>query len=220
MIRRMKDRNYDVVVVDPIYKVITGDENNASEMALFCNQFDKICAETGCSVIYCHHHSKGTQGQKNVIDRSSGSGVFARDPDAILDLTEIDVPESVYMENAPTDYATAWRVEGSLREFSNFRPFSCWFAFPIHRLDESGVLNEFYSKGSAGANFSKSPNFSTPTSRLADLDMAYGCTAMDGQTTVTEMANILGKSEKTVRRYIEEFSDHYSVEKSIVKKRT
>lgn len=220
MVRRMKDRNYDVVVVDPIYKVITGDENNASEMALFCNQFDKICTETGCSVIYCHHHSKGTQGQKNVIDRSSGSGVFARDPDAILDLTEIDLPENVYVENAPNDYATAWRVEGSLREFSNFRPFSCWFAFPIHLLDENGVLNEYFSKGSTGANFSKRSNFSTKSSRLADLDVAFGFLAINGQVSLDELASFMNKSAKTVRRHIEEFGNQYFIENSIVKKRS
>lgn len=219
LIRRMKDRNYDVVVVDPIYKVITGDENNASEMALFCNQFDRICAETGCSVIYCHHHSKGTQGQKNVIDRSSGSGVFARDPDAILDLAEIDLSESVYLEYTPSDQATAWRVEGSLCEFPNFRPFSCWFVFPIHKLDQSGVLAEYYVKGSSGANFSKSKNFSTKSARQADLETAFGCIAINGCANLAELAEMMDKSTKTVRRYIDEFSDQFFVEKSIVRRR-
>ena len=68
------------VIIDPIYKVITGDENSADQMAHFCNQFDKICTELGCAVIYCHHHSKGNQGFKKSMDRASGSGVFARDP--------------------------------------------------------------------------------------------------------------------------------------------
>lgn len=219
LIRHMKDRNYDVVVIDPIYKVIMGDENNATEMAMFCNQFDRICTETGCSVIYCHHHSKGTQGQKNVIDRSSGSGVFARDPDAILDLAEIDVPESVYLEYAPNDRATAWRVEGSLREFPNFRPFSCWFDFPIHKIDESGVLSEYYVKGSSGANFSKRKNFSTKSTRQADLETAFGYVAINGCAELAELAKMMAKSTKTVRRYVEEFSDQFSVEKSIVRKR-
>lgn len=80
LIRRAKKRNYRAVVIDPIYKVITGDENSASEMANFCNQFDKIAEATGASVIYAHHHSKGAQGSKKSMDRASGSGVFARDP--------------------------------------------------------------------------------------------------------------------------------------------
>ena len=58
LVRRVRDMNLDAIVLDPIYKVITGDENNASDMGAFCNQFDRICTETGCSAIYCHHHSK------------------------------------------------------------------------------------------------------------------------------------------------------------------
>ena len=83
-----------MIVIDPIYKVITGDENSASEMAHFCNHFDKICNELGATVVCCHHHSKGSQGQKSSRDRSSGSGVFSRDPDAIIDLIELEINES------------------------------------------------------------------------------------------------------------------------------
>lgn len=91
LIRRAMKRNYVAVIIDPIYKVITGDENAADKMAFFCNQFDRICADLGSAVIFCHHHSKGAQGQKSSRDRSSGSGVFARDPDAILDLIELRI---------------------------------------------------------------------------------------------------------------------------------
>ena len=90
LIRRACKKDYIAVIIDPIYKVITGDENSAAEMSYFCNQFDKICTELGTAVIYCHHHSKGVQGGKRSMDRASGSGVFARDPDALLDLIELE----------------------------------------------------------------------------------------------------------------------------------
>ena len=93
--RRAQKRQYAMVVIDPIYKVITGDENSADQMAKFCNQFDKICHELGASVIYCHHHSKGLQGQKRSMDRASGSGVFARDPDALLDMVQLDLTDDM-----------------------------------------------------------------------------------------------------------------------------
>ena len=92
LIRRAKDKDYKAVIVDPIYKVITGDENSADQMARFCNQFDKVCTELKAATIYCHHHSKGAQGGKRSMDRASGSGVFARDPDAMLDMIELDLP--------------------------------------------------------------------------------------------------------------------------------
>lgn len=86
LIRRAKDKGYAMIILDPIYKVLTGDENSAGDMARFCNNFDQIAAECGCCIVDCHHHSKGAQGAKRSSDRSSGSGVFARDPDAIIDL--------------------------------------------------------------------------------------------------------------------------------------
>lgn len=95
LIRRAAKNHYIAIVIDPIYKVITGDENSAEQMARFCNQFDKICTELGAAVIYCHHHSKGSQGGKKSMDRASGSGVFARDPDAMLDLIELETTDAL-----------------------------------------------------------------------------------------------------------------------------
>ena len=109
LIRRAQKKGYSAVIIDPIYKVITGDENSADQMSAFCNQFDKICTELGCSVIYCHHHSKGSQGQKRSMDRASGSGVFARDPDALIDLIELDIPDRDNIINqAVRDQCAKW----------------------------------------------------------------------------------------------------------------
>lgn len=95
LIHRASKENFIAVVIDPIYKVITGDENSAEQMAKFTNQFDKIATSLNCSVIYCHHHSKGAQGGKRAMDRASGSGVFARDPDAMIDMIELPLTDAV-----------------------------------------------------------------------------------------------------------------------------
>lgn len=200
LIRRAAKKGYTAVIIDPIYKVITGDENSADQMSNFCNQFDKVCTELGCAVIYCHHHSKGSQGSKKSMDRASGSGVFARDPDALLDLIELETTEDLMKqeknkaicaacrcfldaygwpeeelsqddalsstrmleycrENLPkwrmsmleeqVDKAarsaagmTAWRIEGTLREFEKFAPVNLWFDYPMHRIDEVGSLGD------------------------------------------------------------------------------
>jgi RecA-family ATPase len=93
LIRRALKKGYKAIIIDPVYKVLTGDENSAEQMAKFCNQFDMICAQLGCATIVCHHHSKGAQGQKQSQDRASGSGVFGRDPDTIIDLIELEINE-------------------------------------------------------------------------------------------------------------------------------
>lgn len=206
LIRRASKKNYIAIIIDPIYKIITGDENSADQMAAFCNQFDKVCTELGCAVIYCHHHSKGSQGQKRSMDRASGSGVFARDPDALLDMIELEVTDAVITEEYNretirlcTEYLdtnamnwrddvsqddmcvattmletcrrrlcepvldalhrdvelakkavqsrTAWRIEGTLREFPKFDPVQVWFDYPRHRIDTRGILKDLESEG-------------------------------------------------------------------------
>ena len=201
LIRRASKKDYAAVVIDPIYKVITGDENSADQMANFCNQFDKVCTELSCAVVYCHHHSKGSQGAKKSMDRASGSGVFARDPDALLDLIELEKTDALmkqeenkavcaacirwldshspqWRDETPEDslsssvqmlaicsnrlgrqqmaqmegqikeikaavkIRTAWRVEGTLREFPQFEPVNTWFDYPVHKLDDVGCLKD------------------------------------------------------------------------------
>ncbi len=114
------------VIIDPIYKVITGDENSATDMAKFVNLFDDLCKELKTSVIYCHHHSKGAQTGKRAIDRSSGSGVFGRDPDAIVDLTEIPEDQLITARNELFNQAgcqiccAALKEAGAIDEIRDF----------------------------------------------------------------------------------------------------
>lgn len=156
LIQRFKEKNYEAVVIDPIYKVITGDENNATEMSQFCSYFDKVAAEMGVAVIYCHHHSKGAAGKyANAADRSSGSGVFARDPDAILDLSQLKTEghEEQYKNQYPDacDELTAWELSGTLREFPPMPFKRIWFDYPIHRIDEYNFLaSANYAESGAG----------------------------------------------------------------------
>ena len=70
---------------------------------------DGFCGETGCSSIYCHHHSKGAQGAKKAMDRASGSGGFARDPDAQMDMIQLEVTEEM-RSSVGEGRATAWRL--------------------------------------------------------------------------------------------------------------
>ena len=134
------------------------------------------------------------------MDRASGSGVFARDPDALLDLIELELTEDIlkqeenravcaacvqylngclewqndlsqddlcssyqmlnYCENRlnkgqwkalqelldsvrqQVQAITAWRIEGTLREFPKFPPVNLWFHYPVHQVDEVGILSD------------------------------------------------------------------------------
>jgi len=145
LIHRFKNKQYEAVIIDPIYKVITGDENNATEMGKFCSYFDQVATEMEVSVIYCHHHSKGATGKyANAADRSSGSGVFARDPDAILDLREVSTNgiADKYRADHPDacEVLTGWELNGTLREFAPMETRRIWFDYPLHVADDNNYL--------------------------------------------------------------------------------
>ena len=95
IIRRCKNEDFSTIVIDPIYKIMQGAENEAGDIGRMFNNFDKICNELNCSVIICHHHSKGQQFNRKSIDRGSGSGVLGRSPDAIIDFIELEIKEDV-----------------------------------------------------------------------------------------------------------------------------
>lgn len=269
LIRRAQKKEYIAIVIDPIYKVITGDENSADQMAHFTNQFDKVCTELGSAVIYCHHHSKGYQGNKRSMDRASGSGVFARDPDALLDLVELELPDKVikqeeakaaakvifdmiqrvrpsyivnitseernnelslelhshkvldakqrdqlaYMvEQAKTKarLTSAWRIEGTLREYPKFAPINVWFDYPIHNVDTSGILDNVDPEGDKAPwqkamEKRKSPE-KKKEQRENALEMAFASFELEGRDTVTinDLIEEMGVSRRTVWNRIKE----------------
>ena len=212
LIRRVRDRNLDAIIIDPIYKVITGDENSASDMAAFCNQFDRICNETGCAAIYCHHHSKGAQGAKRAMDRASGSGVFARDPDAQLDMIELELSNEV--RNMIADHgATGWRLESSLREFQNFTPVDFWFEYPIHRLDLKSSLQTMPAQGSTAAGRMKNSKSKTAEEASDEFRNAFYAQAVHGSVSVQDIMDYLGISDKTVYARLKKMDDEFVLKK-------
>lgn len=283
LIRRAQKQGYIAVIIDPIYKVITGDENSAEQMAHFTNQFDKVASELGASVIYCHHHSKGSQGSKKSMDRASGSGVFARDPDALIDLVELELtPELVNQEHNriiasiyadelkkrnPKYYEevvgeddvlskfqmqeyinsalkkdeitevnarvqeveislvnrSAWRVEGTLREYPKFPPLNLWFEYPIHKVDEVGVLADVDPEGMIQPVWSKNiSKKKTPEERKKErqdeLESAYFALDTGEEIKIKDIAEYLQVTEKTIRNRIKEHGGFW-IEEGIVGKK-
>ena len=212
IVRVAMEYNVKAIIVDPIYKIMAGDENSASEMSAFCNCFDEIATRTHSSVIYCHHHSKGAQGSKKSMDRASGSGVFARDPDAVLDMTPL------VLDSVPEGYedATAFRIESNLREFKNITPINIWYRYQIHLIDVTGILEDKCLEGSTGANLGKSAKRISPERRRQILIDAYNdCCKHMNIVRVKDLAASSGLTERTIREYINE-SDTFSNDRGVV----
>ena len=281
LIRRAQKKNYIAIIIDPIYKVITGDENSADQMAHFCNQFDLVCHELGAAVIYCHHHSKGTQGSKRSMDRASGSGVFARDPDALLDLIELDLTDALIKqeENKAVcavciDYLdkysdrwedhlsqddlcsekimlkacetyltgeqqkgideavervkkevrsrTAWRIDGTLREFPKFQPVNMWFNYPIHLVDGTGSLRDLEAEGEKApwqkAMDKRKPKEQKAKERKESFELAYQACGINGEVSVIMMEEYLGVTKNTIKNRVKEHGG-FEIENGIIKKK-
>lgn len=202
------------------------------------------------------------------MDRASGSGVFARDPDALLDLLELELTNELikqeenkavakaciaYLntnypeweedisqddqcsERAMLDYCkkvlspdsytklttnhvyptrkrvhqrTAWRIEGTLREFPKFDPVNLWFDYPVHHVDKTGALQDVGTDGEQPSwrrNFKKKKTpADSKNDRKASLESAYEAAGFSGQPTVKGMAEYMGVTEKTVKNHLKE----------------
>lgn len=77
----------DVVIIDPLYSIIDGSENDAEVMNDLMMFFDTIMEEVGCALVYSHHDAKGKPGDRDTRDRGSGSNTGVRAVDTVMTLT-------------------------------------------------------------------------------------------------------------------------------------
>ena len=213
--RTLKAKEYAAVILDPTYKLGIGDENAADQVTAFCNSIDRI-ANSGVSVIYAHHHSKGAQGAKASMDRASGSGVFARDADALLDMIELRIPQDK-IEQARAEYGdkvTAWRMDATLREFPRIEPVNLFFSYPLHEIDAGGILKEANLEETERVlDNGREQNNAAKVAKKADMkvrlyDAVNRDIEFDGKRkTYKQYADEFGVSEKTIKRYMSEWEE-------------
>ncbi len=127
LIKSLISYDFSLIIVDPIYKALGDrDENKAGDVASLLNELERIAVRTGAAIAFGAHYSKGNQAAKESIDRIGGSGVFARDPDAILAMT-------------PHEEEECFTVEATLRNFAPKEPFVLRWEWPLFHVEE--ILN-------------------------------------------------------------------------------
>ena len=96
----------EVIIFDPLYKMLSGDENLAKDFKPLLAEFDKVAQQLQAAVVYIHHDAKGAPGSRLLADRGAGSGVLARDYDSAFFLTpQRDEEETWVMETLLRNYA-------------------------------------------------------------------------------------------------------------------
>lgn len=268
IIRRTAKSGYRAIIIDPIYKVMGGDESDSEAVKRFCDQLDRLAEGLGCAVVYCHHYAKGDQWARASIDRASGSGVFSRDADTLLAMTEIEVTDemrsarqeaawcaaagaaldgcrpgwrdevgyddamsrtqlngylqglgravedAVHEETAAAWQAaameSAWRVEGTFRELAPCDPIDVLFRYPVHAVDDAGVLADAAREAEEpawkkGARRRKSQAKGRRKETEERFREAVANANPDGKPSVRDVADYMEVAPSTVNRYIKDY---------------
>jgi hypothetical protein len=127
---------------------------------------EAVTVETGAAIAFGAHFSKGNQAGKEAIDRISGSGVFARDPDSILIFTRHEEED-------------AFAVESILRNFAPVQPFAVRWRFPL--MAQDGQLDPAKLKQAAGRRPEHAPDDLLKALPDAGLENSDWLTAADEQ---------------------------------------
>jgi hypothetical protein len=216
------------------------------------------------------------------MDRASGSGVFGRDPDALLDYIELELNDDILKQeenkavcavceawlekhiktweeevsqddrcsekvilgaserllgpdlyrNMLTDvYAarvriqqrTAWRIEGTLREFPKFRPVNLWFDYPVHYLEDNDILKDVEAEGEKPpwkkAMEKRKPKEKREKEYKIATENAYESCLINDNVTLKDMAEYLSLTEKTVRNRLTQLGN-YEIKNGVVKRKS
>ena len=119
---QLAKHQFGLIILDPAYKVLGNrDENANGEIASLMNEFEAMAQKTGAAIVVAHHFAKGDSTAKNAMDRMSGAGAWARDPDSIVVLT-------------PHEEADHFTVTSILRNLPQLPEFVVGWDYPLMKV--------------------------------------------------------------------------------------
>jgi hypothetical protein len=111
--------DFKAIFIDPIYKTYGNrSENDAGQMAELFGRMERLGNESGTAVLCSAHFAKGNASAKSHIDRASGSGVFARDPDCFITMS-------------PHEDDGCYTIESTFRDWAPMASFVVENNFPL-----------------------------------------------------------------------------------------
>ena len=169
---------FSLIVLDPLYKLLGHRKENAAEdMTDLFNRIDCIAKETGAAIMVGTHFSKGGQATKESIDRISGSGVFARDPDTIITITAHEQEK-------------AYTIDSTLRNLPPLESFVVEWKFPLFRRNDELDPNALKQQ-KAGREAKHRPEY---------IRQLLGASALSSKELETRFVEKSGQSPSTFDR--------------------
>lgn len=162
---QLAKHQFGLIILDPAYKVLGNrDENANGEIASLMNELEAMAQKTGAAIVVAHHFAKGDSTAKSAMDRMSGAGAWARDPDTIVVLTPHEEPDS-------------FTVTSILRNLPQLPEFVVSWDYPLMKLAKDlnpDALRRPQSKNKVCSDKEFMEQFitETPTSRGAIVNAA------------------------------------------------
>ena len=106
---------------------------------------------------------------------------------------------------------TAWRIDGTLREFAKFEPLNLWFDYPVHTVDTTGILKDLSDENSrpfyerATAKRKEKAADKNEQNRIKFENAVNLCNAGEAPTVKQIVEYLDDIPEKTIRGWIKKF---------------
>ncbi len=189
---RLARHQFGLIILDPAYKVLGDrDENANGEIAGLMNELEALAKSSGAAVIVAHHFAKGDSASKEAMDRMSGAGAWARDPDSILVLT-------------PHEEPGCFTVTSILRNLPQLPEFVVEWDYPVMRL-ATDLNPEALRRPQAKKKVCTDKDFIEGA--LGDEPKAFGAIIRDAGT-------VLKMSRRTTARYLNRLTEAGLVKQS------
>ncbi len=191
---KVAGEEYMMIIIDPIYKMLDGDENSSETMNRFIEKITALKASSKAAIVICHHEGKTGNTAKKIIDRSAGSSVLPRHPDAVVSITDLDEKMSCGGKRE--------KIEFQLRCFASPEAIEVCFVDGVHIPLNDDCNKQYLS-------------ITNKSKQLAHEDLlisAYKKLEETGRTVVVgELAKEMNVSLNTAKKYIDE-SEHFAID--------
>ena len=178
--QQLAKHQFGLIILDPAYKVLGNrDENANGEIASLMNEFEAMAQKTGAAIVVAHHFAMGDSTAKNAMDRMSGAGAWARDPDSIVVLTPHEEPD-------------CFTVTSILRNLPQLPEFVVGWDYPLMRVAKDlnpDALRRPQSKNKL-------------CSDKEFVDAVLGSESKNYKGVITQARELFEMSEATTNRYL------------------
>lgn len=186
LIKNIPPEVYSAIIVDPVYKLLSGCESQAEIVAAVLSKTEELSKKLKTSVILCHHTKKEGQTYQNIIDRISGSGLMGRDMAALIGISSVSKKDDYKRE----------RIEMELRHFPQQPPFY------INISGSSCSVEK--NKDSSKTNTASTSAKDDCSEKAKDLIRFYNfLNNMNGTVKISQLEELMQLSKNTIKTYID-----------------